>query len=442
MQVCRRLAGFDLGEADIMRRAISKKKEALLMEQRQKFIEGCMEQGYDRSLGETIFEKIEEFADYAFNRAHSSSYAALAYKQAYLKHYCPAAFYAAAVQSEGDDEKRAALIRDLRQMDVSVKRPSVNESKERFAATSDETVRFGLGTIKHVGKEAKVFIEEREKGGPFESFLECLCRCTPNGRAVRSLVKAGAFDEFDLSRAAMLEHYDAVNTYARKRRDYKQGSRKSMPSPPKIRDVPEFPPKSRFAQEREVAEVFTSGAPTDDYEWLARHLDGHEHTHRGSQYRLELATPLSVEEASTSNGNPMWWVRCMSAGGEVSERAMWDSTYRSVGDHLEMNTAVMLVLEASTTGKYAGKHTIENVIPARQIPGRLAQMVCVETESPEAARAALERLSSFPEGKAEAWVKGPAGGAEGRETVSLGRGIQPGLDGLEELRETGRVHVL
>ncbi len=387
----------------VIHNSIGKKKEKLLMEQKQKFVQGCIDQGYGRELGETIFQKIEEFADYAFNRAHSSSYAALAYKQAYLKHYCPAAFYAAAVQAEGDDDKRAALIRDLSERGVEVKRPSINESKANFAATSDNVVRFGLSTIKNVGKQAGVFLEEREKGGPFESFMECLCRCTPNARAVKSLIKAGAFDDFDLSRATMMENHDKVLTYARKRRDYRQGSRKSMPDAPSIHEVSAFPRKSRFRQEREVAVTYTTGAPTDDVEWLARHLSGHEHTHRGTKYRLELATILEVRDATTSTGNRMWWVTYRTAGGKVPDSAaMWDSTYEAISEHLEPDTPAVLVLETDVAGDYAGSYTVENAVPARQIPARLGQVACVETDSPEAARSALERLSQLPEGEMRA----------------------------------------
>ncbi len=403
MQVCRRLAGFDLGEADIMRRAIGKKKQKLLMEQKQKFVQGCIDQGYGRELGETIFQKIEEFADYAFNRAHSSSYAALAYKQAYIKHYCPAAFYAAAVQAEGDDDKRAALIRGLHKRGIEVKRPSVNESKAKFAATEEGVARFGLSTIKNVGSEAEVFLEEREKGGPFESFMGCLCRCTPNARAVKALIKAGAFDDFGLSRATMMENHDKVLTYARKRRKYQRGSRKSMPDAPQIHEVAAFPRKSRFRQEREVAVTYTSGAPTDEVEWLARHLSGHEHVHKGTKYRLELATVMQVEEATTRTGNRMWWVTYRTADGEVPDSAaMWDSTYEAISEHLEPDTPVVLVLETDVAGDYAGSYTVENAVPARQIPARLGQVACVETDSPEAARSALERLSQLPEGEMRA----------------------------------------
>ncbi len=444
MQVCRRLAGFDLGEADIMRRAIGKKKQKLLMEQKQKFVQGCIDQGYGRELGETIFQKIEEFADYAFNRAHSSSYAALAYKQAYLKHYCPAAFYAAAVQAEGDDDKRAALIRDLSERGVEVKRPSINESKAGFAATSDNVVRFGLSTIKNVGKQAGVFLEEREKGGPFGSFMECLCRCTPNARAVKSLIKAGAFDDFDLSRATMMENHDKVLTYARKRRDYRQGSRKSMPDAPSIHEVSEFPRKSRFRQEREVAVTYTTGAPTDDVEWLARHLSGHEHVHKGTRYRLELATILEVRDATTSTGNRMWWVTYRTADGEVpGSAAMWDSTYEAISEHLEPDTPVVLVLETDVAGDYAGSYTVENAVPARQIPARLGQVACVETDSPEAARSALERLSQLPEGEMRAWVRGPFCSNTGqRKILTLGRTVSADAEALEELSRIGNLHLV
>ena len=126
--------------------------------------------------------------------------------------------------------------------------------------------------------------------------------------------------------------------------------------------------------------------------------------------------------------------------------AMWDSTYEEIGDHLRPDTAVMLVLETDVRGEYAGSYTVENAVPARQIPARFGQVACVETDSPEAARSALERLSQLPEGEMEAWVKGPKRNASDgqtnyQETVSLGRGIQPDLQSLSSLRETGKVHV-
>ncbi len=341
--------------------------------------------------------------DIIVHNSHASSYAALAYKQAYLKCYCREAFQAAIVQSKSDDGDRADQIRELRREGVDVKRPSVNKSKAEFAATGEGEVRFGLSTIKYVGKEAQVFLEERETGGPFESFMECLCRCTPNARAVKALIKAGAFDDFDLSRAAMMEAHDKVSTYARKRRNYKQGSRKSMPDAPQVHDVAEFPRQSRFQQEREVASTYTGGPPTDDFQWLARHLSGHEHTYKGTRYRLELATVMKVKEQTTSNGNRMWWVTYQTAGYEIPDSAaMWDSTYEEIGDHLRPDTAVMLVLETDVRGEYAGSYTVENAVPARQIPARFGQVACVETDSPEAARSALERLSQLPEGEMEA----------------------------------------
>lgn len=176
-----------------------------------------------------------------------------------------------------------------------------------------------------------------------------------------------------------------------------------MPDAPTIHEVSAFPRKSRFRQEREVAVTYTSGAPTDEVEWLARHLSGHEHTHRGTKYRLELATILEVRDATTSTGNRMWWVTYRTADGEVPDSAaMWDSTYEAISEHLEPDTPVVLVLETDVAGDYAGSYTVENAVPARQIPARLGQVACVETDSPEAARSALERLSELPEGEMRA----------------------------------------
>ncbi|MCS3856479.1 DNA polymerase-3 subunit alpha [Salinibacter ruber] len=372
MQVCRRLAGFSLEEADLMRRAISKKKEALLMGQRKKFVQGCVDEGYDRSLGETIFELIEGFADYAFCRAHATAYAAIAYQQAYFKAHHPTAFFTAALRTEDNEDKQVDLIQNAEANGIEVLPPSVNESGQQFTATEgEEEICFGLSTIKNVGKEAQKIIGERESGGPYESFMDLCTRAIPNLRAVKSLIKAGAMDCFGVSRKAMYEQKDAVLTYARKLRDYRTGDRVTEPEKPDVTDKPEWPAKMRFQQERDVAGIYTSGQPIDSFPQLVELYDGEEyrreHPRYGvSDYRVRCGSILSISEATTRNGNPMWWVRYMTDDG-IFEEPVFKWRYDAIQNNLESDVAALIVSKADTGGEYAGMYSVENVVPMKDL---------------------------------------------------------------------------
>jgi DNA polymerase-3 subunit alpha len=397
MRVARRLAGFSLSEADLLRQAISKKKTELLANQRENFVAGCREEGYSRELGETVFGLIEDFAGYALNKAHSASYSALAYKQAYLKCHHPTAFYAAALQVEDDLGERTSLVCGAKRDGIEVRRPSINESKRRFSSPEAGSIRFGLSTIKNVGEEADAFIGERERNGPFGSFLGCLTRCVPNARAVKALVKAGAFDEFGLSRAAMHSQAGEVLSYVRKHQDscpashWKDCSENSSgnqsgtpqvgnsqvencqdrPEPPAVEDRPEWPPTKRFRAEREVAGIYTTGQPIDAFPELVEFYDGEtwrrNHPRYGaSDFKVRCGSILSVSEATTRNGQPMWWIRYMTDDG-IFEEPVFKWRYDAIKNNLETDVAALIVSKADAQGEYAGMYSVENVVPMKDL---------------------------------------------------------------------------
>jgi len=374
MKVCQRLAGFSLEEADVMRRAISKKKEGLLANQRKAFIDGCVEQDYDRSVGRKVFELIEEFAGYALNRAHATSYAAIAYQQAYFKAHHPTAFFTAALRTEKNENDQVGLIQDAEAHGIDVRPPSVNKSGQKFTAVEGkEEIRFGLGTIKNVGQEAEKIIDEREENGPYESFLDFAVRAIPNLRAVKSLIKAGGMDCFGLSRKAMYTQKDEVMTYARKMRDYRCEDRVTEPKEPDIEDKTRWPAKMRFQQERDIAGVYTSGNPIDRYMELVRLYDGEQYRRVRSRsdvsdYKLRCGSILSISEARTRSGARMWWVRYMTPDGIVEE-PVFEWRYDHIRNNLEADVAVVIVSKADVDGEYAGMYSIENVIPMREIEG-------------------------------------------------------------------------
>lgn len=214
MQIAARVAGFSLGEADLLRRAMGKKKPEVMAQMKARFVEGAVERGVPRDKAEALFEYIVPFAGYGFNKSHAAAYALIAYETAYLKAHYPAEFMTATLSAEmvaGDFHKKAYLfVREALRMGLDVLPPDVNASEWEFKLEGDRQIRYGLGAVKNVGKKfVDALVKERKRGGPFESFENFVERMHASGnwnkRAVESLVKAGAFDALEPSRKALLE---------------------------------------------------------------------------------------------------------------------------------------------------------------------------------------------------------------------------------------------
>lgn len=223
LQIARDLAGFTLGEADILRKAVGKKISKLLREQKKKFVAGCVANGIDEKLATKIFEFIEPFAGYGFNRSHAACYAVIAYQTAYLKANYPHAFMTALLTcEEGDIDRVAILIEESRAMGIALLPPDVNESMEHFTALvvdGEPVIRFGLVAIKNVGEGVVAgIIDERKAHGPFtdlENFLQRLPPASVNKKPLESLVKCGALDRFG-ERMMLLGNCETLLAFARR----------------------------------------------------------------------------------------------------------------------------------------------------------------------------------------------------------------------------------
>lgn len=219
MQLVRDIAGFSLAQADILRRAMGKKDATLMQKQRDAFLEGAVSNGFDRKLAEEIFELIERFAQYGFNKSHSAAYAYLAYQTAWLKAHYPAEFLAANMSSEINNlEKIAELVADAQHFGLRVLPPDVNES-EVFFSTQGNTIRFGLAGIKNTGiAAAEAIVAEREKNGPYTSFFDFVRRLDPrvrNKRVLEALICTGAFDSLHpRSRSRLYTAIESALEYA------------------------------------------------------------------------------------------------------------------------------------------------------------------------------------------------------------------------------------
>jgi len=199
MQIAQVLAGYSLGAADLLRRAMGKKKPEEMAKQRQTFVDGASARGIDQELSAQIFDLMEKFAGYGFNKSHSAAYALVAYQTAWLKAHHPAAFMAAVLSADMDTtDKVVRLIDECRQIGIVVEPPNLNSCAYRFTVADDRTIRYGLGAIKGVGEAAlSALVDEREACGPYRDLFE-LCRRNDarklNRRVLEALIKAGALD--------------------------------------------------------------------------------------------------------------------------------------------------------------------------------------------------------------------------------------------------------
>ncbi len=209
MKIAQIVAGFTASEADLLRRAMGKKKVDVMQENKEKFIRGASENGIPPQVAADLFHKLEKFAGYGFNKSHATAYAVLAYRTAYLKARYPIEFMTANLMTEyGNTDRVAVLVSEARRLGIDVKPPNINLSDANFAIEGD-AIRYGLAAVKNVGgAAAEIIVKERKKRGPFKSFYDFLDRILSkkvNKKVIESLIKAGAFDEFDENRARLME---------------------------------------------------------------------------------------------------------------------------------------------------------------------------------------------------------------------------------------------
>ena len=226
MQIVRDLAGYSLGRADLVRRAMGKKKLDVMAKEREIFINGqvdengnvvvpgCVRNGIDEVSANKIFDEMAEFAKYAFNKSHAACYAVVAYRTAYLKAYYPAEFMAATLNSYlGNLDKIPQYIDECKELGIEILKPEINRSFEKFTV-EDGKIRFGLGSIKNVGeKPVGNIVEERKENGEFKNFTDFCERISEkdvNKKCIESLIKAGAFDEFKQTRSTLLASFEGI----------------------------------------------------------------------------------------------------------------------------------------------------------------------------------------------------------------------------------------
>jgi len=285
MQIVQVLAGFTLGQADLLRRAMGKKKHELLMAQKESFLAGCANNGIDAPLANHIFDLLTHFADYGFNKSHSASYGLLAWQTAYLKAHYPVEFMAGVLTSIMDKtDKIPVYIRLCHQMKIRILPPDINSSAATFSIERG-AIRFGLAAVRNVGENAIAVLEHvREEGGPFRSLVDFCTRVDLrilNKRAIESLIKCGAFDSLGIDRNHLLASLNAaVTDAARRQRDLLSGQiglfgDEAMAEIQQIGDFDDVPlctPRERLIWEKEATGFYITGHPLEDNQETLSHL--------------------------------------------------------------------------------------------------------------------------------------------------------------------------
>ncbi len=282
MQIAQVLAGYTLGGADLLRRAMGKKKAEEMANQRSVFVNGSVERGIHPGLAAHIFDLMEKFAGYGFNKSHSAAYALLSYQTAYLKAHFPAAFMAAVLSADMDHtDKVVTLIKECSDIDLQVKPPDVNHSRYEFAVGDERTIRYGLGAVRGVGQGAvESIIAEREARGPFTS-LEDLCRRLDlqkvNRRVLEALLRSGSLDALGPNRATLMHRLPAAMQLGDQNSKAHQAGQNDMfglaadqrsatASPARPTEQQEWSETVRLAGERETLGLYLTGHPIDRFE--------------------------------------------------------------------------------------------------------------------------------------------------------------------------------
>ena len=390
-----KLAGFSLGQGDILRRAMGKKKPEEMAKQRKAFVDGCKNTNQiPGKVAEKIFDNIERFAGYGFNKSHSAAYAMLSFQTAYLKAHHPAEFMAAVCSCDMNNaEKLPVFIAEAQEMGLTIYPPNVNESHVRFKPERDG-IRFGMAGIKNVGVAAvESMIREREANGPFAGLVDFCARMggqNVNKKVVESLVKCGAFDFTSMSRARLFSGIEfAIQRAASELKDQQAGQASlfELMEPEAVEEegvaveeLPEadpWPDSEMLAAEKELLGFYISGHPLTEHEWeidrfsLAHFKDLAELA-PGSMTRIGgLVTQLNKRfTKKTQEPFAIFQLETLEGALEV---VAFPAAYREFGLYLEENAPVFVCGELDRSEQL--KIKAQEIYPLREIHRHFTQRV-------------------------------------------------------------------
>lgn len=392
MQIASRLAGFSLGDADLLRRAMGKKKKKLMAQQHDRFIKGAVDKGIKKKKAEEVFELMAYFSGYGFNKAHSTAYAYIAYQTAFLKAYYPHYFMASLMSSEKENTDRVKrYLAECRDMGIRVLPPDVNRSQASFTVEGD-AIRFGLGAIKNVGTNAiEAIIDVRKSHGEFKSifdFSDNVDLRSVNKRVVESLIKSGSFDYLGARRAqlyAVLEKaFESGQKALRDRLSGQEslfGELNGFHGPAATEDLPnveEWSEKTKLSCEKEALGFYISGHPLQQFEEALGHYSTAKVEDLASKAQMNVRVGGLITELRrmrTRNGKAMAVFKLEDETGRV-ETVVFPALYNEVSGILE-NDEILLVKGKVETDLETIRLLPEEILPLAEAREKASRVVSV-----------------------------------------------------------------
>ncbi len=366
MQIAQVMAGYSLGDADLLRRAMGKKIRAEMEKQRAIFVAGAVKNEVPKGQAETIFELLAKFADYGFNKSHAAAYALVSYHTAYMKAHYPVEFLAASMTLDlNNTDKLSEFRAEAQRLGIKVDPPSINRSGATFEVT-DGTIHYALAALKGVGPQAiELIVEARNKGGPFTSLADFAARVNPraiNKRIIESLAAAGAFDGIDSNRARVFAGAEAILAACQRSHEAATIGQNDMfgnaADAPTIMlpQIEGWLPAERLRREYDAIGFFLSGHPLDDYATALKRLrvqswaEFSRAVKTGATAGKVAATVVSRMERRTKTGNKMGIMGLSDPTGHF-EAVLFSEGLAQYRDVLEPGAAVLLQLGAELQGE-------------------------------------------------------------------------------------------
>ncbi|MEA2974618.1 MAG: polymerase subunit alpha, partial [Alphaproteobacteria bacterium] len=365
MEAARRLSGYSLGEADLLRRAMGKKIRSEMEAQRKRFIEGAVKNAITKDQADTIFELLAKFADYGFNKSHAAAYAMVSYHTAYMKTHYPVEFLAASMTLDmSNTDKLSEFRAEAQRLGIKVEAPNVNRSGATFEV-SDGTIYYALAGLKGVGAQAVELIVEARKDGLFTSPADFAARVNPraiNKRVIESLAAAGAFDVLDSNRARVFAGAEAILAACQRSHEAATMGQNDMfggaADAPAIMlpQVEPWLPAERLRREYDAIGFFLSGHPLDDYATALKRLrvqswaEFSRAVKTGATAGKVAATVVSRMERRTKTGNKMGIIGLSDPTGHF-EAVLFSEGLAQYRDILEPGAAVLMQLGAELQGE-------------------------------------------------------------------------------------------
>ena len=462
MQVASAMAGFSLGESDLLRRAIGKKKLEVLNQQRELFVSGCVAKGHSKEIGNELYDLIVKFASYGFNKSHAAAYALVAYQTAYLKANYPTQFMAAHLTGVmGTIEKVAGYTANCKQMGISVLPPDVNLSEKNFTVTDKKVIRYGMAAVKNVGLGAiESIIHARQAKGEFTSLRDFCARVdrSCNKKVLESLIKSGAFDFLGANRNQLLaileETVSAAQTMHRERQNgqicmfeivEEEEDCEWVTLQDEFPDIPEPPQRDQLNMEKETLGLYISGHPLEEYDEVLKLYTNLSRTDTLQNVADDKPVVIAgmitgIKQIITKKGKPMAFFTLEDLAGGL-EVVVFPTVHEIVNPFLENDQVVIVYGRTSHKEEEDVKIMADTIAP---LPREIQEVVirCKQEEG-LGKLLSLQKILAGQRGTMPVYIQFP----EANKKVLLSQDYwlasdAPQLTEIEKLFGQGAVSVL